>query len=87
MTETNRRRLTFGDVADRLLIAAVGAILLFVGHKMDKMSDQIEQLLQTVTRTVSKQESSEKRIDSLEGEVREHFKEDRERFSRIGAAR
>ncbi len=87
MAEYVKRRLTFGDVADRLLIAAVGLILLFVGKKMDKMSDQIEALLQTVTATVTKQEASEKRVDRIERDMDEHFREDRDRFHVLAPGR
>ena len=79
----NRRRLTFGDVADRALIGGVAILLALVARKMDKMSDQIEALLQTVTATVTRQEAGDKRIDRVERDLDQHFKEDRARFQAV----
>lgn len=73
-SQHNRRRMTFGEATDRLLLAAMGAIFLWFGAKVDDLTKKVENLLQTMSAVVAKQDMGEKRLDKLESVLDDHVR-------------
>lgn len=89
--EARSRKMGLSEWLDRLLIGAVAAIFIWFGTRIDNLSIKVESLLTAMATTIAKQDSTDKRIeanekhiDMVESDLKEHFKEDRARFSARG---
>ena len=81
---TEAKRLSFGEYADRILIAAVGAIFIWLGTRVENLSAKVETLIATNAAYAVALERTQKEQDRLRADFDEHQREDRVRFTSIG---
>lgn len=69
VVKDERRRMTWGDAMDRLLIGSVGIIVFFAGRELSKMTDAIHEIKTQVATLLANQDAARLTDVNHEGRI------------------